>query len=233
MSIKKIKYKVASIAAAAVLGLSSLVVLTGVSYATTGSIDWTGQGADSVTACASGQTPYLHWIFTTGGNSSVTSADLTVSGDASGGGAMSQHGGSWSLNTAYSGTAQPTTSTVSASVAYTGSLGNGTANLVISDGCFGAGGQGGGPTMDCDGDFDNSPASECTTTTVTTTGQVLGSSVVAGGAGAAQVSVVPQGSVNGGGGAASKTASGASAVGLVGSLLSLGTGLALFNRRQS
>jgi hypothetical protein len=210
-----------------------LVVLTGVSYATTGSIDWTGQGADSVTACASGQTPYLHWIFTTGGNSSVTSADLTVSGDASGGGAMSQHGGSWSLNTAYSGTAQPTTSTVSASVAYTGSLGNGTANLVISDGCFGAGGQGGGPTMDCDGDFDNSPASECTTTTVTTTGQVLGSSVVAGGVGAAQVSVVPQGSVNGGGGAASKTASGASAVGLVGSLLSLGTGLALFNRRQS
>jgi hypothetical protein len=254
MSIKKIKYKVASIAAAAVLGLSSLVVLTGVSYATTGSIDWTGQGADSVTACASGQTPYLHWIFTTGGNSSVTSADLAVSGDASGGGAMSQHGGSWSLNTAYSGTAQPTTSTVSASVAYTGSLGNGTANLVISDGCFGAGGQGGGPTMDCDGDFDNSPqsectppqpqkdcdgdfdnspASECTTTTVTTTGQVLGSSVVAGGAGAAQVSVVPQGSVNGGGGAASKTANGASAVGLVGSLLSLGTGLALFNRRQS
>jgi hypothetical protein len=255
MGIKKIKFTMVNIAAVMVLGLSSLVALTGVSYASD-TISWTGQGADSVKACDTGQTPYLHWIFTTGGNSSVTAADLTVGGQASGGGAMSQHGGSWTLNTAYSGTAQPTTSTVTASVAFTGSLGNGTANLVISDGCFGTGGEGGGPTMDCDGDFDNSPQSECTPPqpqkdcdgdfdnspasecvpvtggqgggpTTTTTGQVLAANTSA-----PQVAIVPQGSVNGGEGAASSTLSNASVIGLFGSLLSAGAGLALLNRRQ-
>ena len=112
--------------------------LTG-SKAADGTISWTGQGSDSVKACGSGQTPFLHWIFTTGGNSSVTSATLTVSGDASGGGAMSDHGGSWTIDTAYSGSGAPTTGSVSASVSYTGTLGNGNPNLVISDGCYGSG----------------------------------------------------------------------------------------------
>ncbi len=102
-----------------------------------GTVSWTGQGSDSVAACKKGQSPYLHWIFTTGGRSSVTSATLTVTGDASGGGAMSRHGHSWTLDTPYSGSGQPTGSTLSASVAYTGSLGRGHANLVISDGCYG------------------------------------------------------------------------------------------------
>jgi hypothetical protein len=61
--------------------------------------------------------------------------------------------------------------------------------------------------------------------------EVLGN--VTGGQGAGQVAAVPQGSVNGGGGIASSTLSKASAVGLVGSLLSAGAGLALLNRRQS
>jgi hypothetical protein len=62
---------------------------------------------------------------------------------------MSEHGGSWTLNTTYTGTGQPTTNTLSASVAYTGDLGRGQPNLVISDGCFGEGGQGGGGTDLC------------------------------------------------------------------------------------
>jgi hypothetical protein len=99
------------------------------------------------------------------------------------------------------------------------------------------------PQMDCDSDFDNSPASECATggqgggptggTTTTTTGQVLGATTTSGGAGAAQVAVVPEGSVNGGEGAASRTFSHASMFGLVGSLVTVGSGLALLNRRQN
>lgn len=237
---KNIKLTMAGLAGGVVLGFSSLLALPGISYAD-GSVSWTGQGSDSVKACDTDQTPFLHWIFTTGGDSSVTSANLTVSGSASGGGAMSQHGGSWTLNTAYSGTGQPTTSTLTASVAFTGSLGNGNANLVISDGCFGTGGQGGGP-IDCDNDTDNSPAAECQTgglgggptggTTTLSQGQVLAVNTMAGGMGGAQVSTVPQGSVNGGGGAGSKKVSGGAAAGLFASLLSVGSGFTILNRRR-
>jgi hypothetical protein len=242
---KNIKLTMAGLAGGVVLGFSSLLALPGISYADS-SVSWTGQGSDSVKACDTDQTPFLHWIFTTGGDSSVTSADLMVSGSASGGGAMSQHGGSWTLDTAYSGTGQPTTSTLTASVTFIGSLGNGNANLVISDGCFGTGGQGGGP-LDCDNDTDNSPATECapvtggqgggpsggtTTTTTLSQGQVLAVSTTAGGLGGAQVSAVPQGSVNGGGGAGSKTVSGGSAAGLLASLLSVGSGFTILNRRR-
>lgn len=185
MVLQKIKSFGTKFLIAAALTAAPLVALGGVGHAD-GTVNWSGQGADSVKACQSGQTPYLHWIFTTGGNSSVTSVTLTVGGDASGGGAMSQHGGSWTENTGYSGTGQPTTSSVSAHVNYTGSLGNGTANLVISDGCFGSGtttgggGQGGGGTT--------------TNTTTNSGGQVLGTNSQS------QVSRVPAGSVNGGGG---------------------------------
>jgi hypothetical protein len=216
---KNIKLTMAGLAGGVVLGFSSLLALPGISYADS-SVSWTGQGSDSVKACDTDQTPFLHWIFTTGGDSSVTSADLMVSGSASGGGAMSQHGGSWTLDTAYSGTGQPTTSTLTASVTFTGSLGNGNANLVISDGCFGAGGQGGGPS------------GGTTTTTTLSQGQVLAVSTTAGGLGGAQVSTVPQGSVNGGGGAGSKTVSGGSAAGLLASLLSVGSGFTILNRRR-
>lgn len=104
------------------------------------------------------------------------------------------------------------------------------------------------PQTDCDGDTDNSPATDCTTggmgggptgggttTTTTTTGQVLGASttLASGGLGAGQVSVLPQGSVNGGEGAAARTTSSTSVVGLVGSLLLLGSGLVMLNRRNS
>ena len=92
-------------------------------------VDWTpGQG--TYAACEGDETPGLHWIFTPGGNDSVTSATLTVNGTEVL--PMAQSGnGSWSVDS--SGATEPT----SASVTYTGSLGNGNANLVISHGCFG------------------------------------------------------------------------------------------------
>jgi hypothetical protein len=92
------------------------------------------------------------------------------------------------------------------------------------------------PQMDCDSDFDSSPATECTTggqgggpttTTTTTTPQVLGASTTQ------QVAVVPTGSVNGGEGAASRTSNSASLAGLMVSLVSIGAGLSLLNRRQN
>jgi hypothetical protein len=253
MIIKNIKLRAVRLFAAIALAVTPFVAMSGVSSAS-GTVNWTGQGAESVKTCGTDQTPYLHWIFTTGGDSDVSAVSLTVGGDASGGGAMSQHGGSWTINTAYSGTGQPTTSTVQASVAYTGELGKGTANLVISDGCFGEGGQGGGPVTDCDGDTDESPSTECQQPQkdcdndtdnspateceagglgggpTTTQGQVLAISTTAG---VAQVTAVPQGSVNGGGGAGSKTVSTASTIGLLGSLFSVGAGFTMLNRRNN
>lgn len=182
MVIQKIKSLGIKLVLSAALAAAPLAALGGISHAD-GTVNWTGNGADSVKACKTGQTPYLHWIFTTGGNDSVTAANLTVGGNASGSGAMTQHGnGSWTRTTSYSGTGQPTTSTVSAHVTYTGSLGNGQANLVISDGCFGSGGSGGGGGGGGGG------------TSTTTGGQVLGAT------GQSQFSQVPVGSANGGGG---------------------------------
>jgi hypothetical protein len=78
------------------------------------------------------------------------------------------------------------------------------------------------------------PTGGGTTTTTTTSGtpQVLAATTTAG-QGAAQVAVLPQGSVNGGEGAASKTLDKVSLVGLTGALLSVGSGLAMLNRRKS
>jgi hypothetical protein len=99
-----------------------------------------------------------------------------------------------------------------------------------------------GPTMDCDGDTDSSPATECptgglgggTTTTVNNQGQVL-AATTAGGQTTVQNQQVqtPQGGVGAGFGGAAVSSNPAAVFGLGGSLLSLGTGLALFNRRQS
>ena len=97
--------------------------------AQTGTVHWTGQGADSVGPCEPGEDPIIHWVFTTGGNDTVTSAVLTVNGQEF---PMSQSGqGSWSADVP--GT-DPATTT--AFVTFTGSLGSGTANLVMSHGCF-------------------------------------------------------------------------------------------------
>jgi hypothetical protein len=94
-----------------------------------GVVNWTGKGTDSVGPCEPGEDPIFHWVFTTGGNDTVTAAVLTVNGTEF---PMSQSGqGSWFADVP--GT-DPATTT--AFVTFTGNLGAGTANLVISHGCF-------------------------------------------------------------------------------------------------
>ena len=249
----KLKSILIKMAASAVLAIAPLAAFSGMSHATAVStFDWTGHGVTNGSLgsveCDSQNTPYLFWVFTLGGQNTVSSATLTLGGSGSGSVNMtkpSDNAGVFQASTGFFDL-----STLTASVSYTGTLGTG-ANLNISHGCPGTGGEGGGPTMDCDNDTDNSPASECNTVTgpttdcdgdtdsspaseCTTPGQVLGTTTTAGkGAVSSQVSVVPQGSVNGGEGAASSTVSKVSAIGLFGSLLSAGAGMALLNRRQS
>lgn len=100
------------------------------------------------------------------------------------------------------------------------------------------------PQKDCDNDYDNSPASECSTggkgggptggTTTSTTpsagsGQVLAATTTA----PSQVAVVPTGSVNGGEGGAGKTSNPAALAGLAASLAGAGSGAAILWRRRS
>jgi len=101
-----------------------------------GTVSWTGNGTDSVKACAPGVSPYLHWIFTTAGNASVTSATLTLGGSGSGSYVMTQNGngngnGSWSVYTNYYDL-----NSLSAFVTYVGTLGSGNPVLTISSGCY-------------------------------------------------------------------------------------------------
>jgi hypothetical protein len=119
-----------------------------------GKLCYIGQGEDSVKACTEGQTPFLHWIFTTGGSgSTVTSATLVLGGSGSGSYTMSEHGGSWTVDTGFYDLA-----TLSAYVNYVGSLGQGDSNLVISDGCYGT------------STTTQTTTTETTTTQTTTTG---------------------------------------------------------------
>jgi hypothetical protein len=111
-------------------GIMALGVANAAPAMADGIVPWTGKGADSVDQCEPGEDPVIHWVFTTGGNDTVTAATLTVNGTTY---PMSQSGqGSWSADVP--GT-DPATTT--ASVAFTGNLGSGNANLVMSHGCFG------------------------------------------------------------------------------------------------
>jgi hypothetical protein len=108
------------------------VGLGGSALAQTGTVPWTGQGTDSVDQCEPGEDPIFHWVFTTGGNDTVTSAVLTLKGSNF---PMSQSGqGSWSVDTPSIDPAD--IGEGEAFVTFTGSLGAGNANLVISHGCF-------------------------------------------------------------------------------------------------
>jgi hypothetical protein len=133
-----------------------------------GSVNWTtGQG--TYAACGEGETPGLHWVFTPGGNDSVTAATLTVNGSEVL--AMTQSGGgSWSADS--SGASEPT----SASVAFTGDLGNGNANLVISHGCFSSGGTTGSTTGETTGETTGTSSGTSSGTTGETTGETTGTS---------------------------------------------------------
>lgn len=100
---------------------------------------WHGQGATNgsvdTVQCDANNTPYLLWIFTVGGGgNTVSSATLTLGGTGSGSYVGTKMGNEFHFTTPYF---TPDPSTLTASVAFVGSLGRGTANLVISHGCPG------------------------------------------------------------------------------------------------
>lgn len=117
-----------------ILSLSALLNINPNVFAN-GTVNWTGQGVTggslNSTDCSQQQN-YLLWVFTVGGNSNVTSATLNLGGSGSGSYPMTKTGNEWKATTAFFNL-----NTLSASVAYTGSLGNGNPNLTISHGCPG------------------------------------------------------------------------------------------------
>jgi hypothetical protein len=118
----------------AMVGMLAVVLASAGPAFADGVVPWTGQGTDSVDQCEPGEDPIFHWVFTTGGNDTVTAAVLTVKvGGVSTDFPMSQSGqGSWSVDTPGTDPA----AIEEAFVTFTGSLGAGNANLVISHGCF-------------------------------------------------------------------------------------------------
>jgi hypothetical protein len=94
-----------------------------------GTVSWNGaNGADNNTPCVGEEEPGLHWVFTPGGQNSVTAATLTVNGSEVV--PMAQSGdGSWAADS--SGSSMVT----SAKVDYAGTAGE-NANLTLSHGCF-------------------------------------------------------------------------------------------------
>jgi hypothetical protein len=155
-----------------------------------GSVNWTtGQG--TYAACGEGETPGLHWVFTPGGNDSVTAATLTVNGSEVL--AMTQSGGgSWSADS--SGASEPT----SASVAFTGDLGNGNANLVISHGCFSSGGTTGSTTGETTGETTSGTSSGGTSSGGTSSGGTSSGGTTSGTTGTGGVSGSTTGGTTGG-----------------------------------
>ena len=100
--------------------------------ASAATIDWNGvRGLDSITECGPDETPGLHWIFTKGGTSSVTSATLHLDGDTYAGYQGGEGGGAWHFDT-------PSDVDLSggAFVDYTGTAGR-NALVTISHGCVG------------------------------------------------------------------------------------------------
>jgi hypothetical protein len=98
-------------------------------------LPWTGQGSDSVTACDLDQDPYLHWVLTSGGSGTITSAELTISGEKQGDFYREGNATSGAMHF-YSDYFDITDPAFSASASYekTGRVSN--VQLVISDGCF-------------------------------------------------------------------------------------------------
>ena len=98
-------------------------------------VAWTGQGSDSEQCSKDGEGPrdgsWIHWVFTTGGNSTATDVVLQLGGTGSG-----------SYTPASAGNIQFYTpfyelNGLTASVTFEGELGRGNENLVISDFCSG------------------------------------------------------------------------------------------------
>jgi hypothetical protein len=124
----------------ALLGSSALII--GMMVATAGvvsadgQISWTGQGVtDGVLnseVCDESNTPYLLFVFTPGGNDSITGGTLHLGGTGSGDYAINQDNGQWKATTPFF-----TLDGLTATLDYTGDVGTGNVNLVISHGCPG------------------------------------------------------------------------------------------------
>lgn len=113
--------------------LLAIIVLTGILFATRvladGSVSWVGNGQDSEDCQTA--TNYIHWVFTPGGNDSVTAVTLKLGGSGTGSYTMDQKGnGAWQYTTSYFDL-----SDLTASANYTGNLGSGNSVLTISDYC--------------------------------------------------------------------------------------------------
>ena len=115
------KLKLAALLGMVLAGLMSTMALA--------RVPWTGNGEDSITDCAKGRDPYLHWVLTPKGSMKPASATLYVDGDPY---AMGHRGNSAALH-AVTTYYDPDTLT-----AYADESPEGSANkLVISDGCRG------------------------------------------------------------------------------------------------
>lgn len=127
---------VALLAAGLTTAMLLLAPAAGTASATipAGAVVWTGQGTtdgslDTV-LCDENSTPYLLWIFTLGGQNSVTNAVLTVNGDTYTG---TQFGNEIHFTTPFYAT---NTTDTQAYVTFDGATGK-NPNLVISHGCPG------------------------------------------------------------------------------------------------
>ncbi len=132
--LSRVRYVLVSLMFAGTMTATSL---TPVFAATNPPITWTGQGTTdegnlkSVDCTGDTATPgTLLWVFSLGGNNSVTSASLTLGGSGTGTFAMSATG-----NNMKAVTPMYDLSTLTASASYVGTLGTGNSNLVISHGC--------------------------------------------------------------------------------------------------
>ena len=142
------KHRIGALIAAAALTLT----FAGTALAD-GTVNWDGNG---ITAgqfnnevCNDANAPgTMLWIFSPGGNDSVTGAELTVNGVNYG--AMNQNNGQWKLQIPLIAVGDVN----SASVSFTGSLGSGNAVVTISHFC---------------GDVTTTTTDDVTTTTTTTT----------------------------------------------------------------
>ena len=123
------KHRIGALFAALALTL----MFAGTAFAS-GSVDWTGNGITdghfNTEQCdEANPAGTMLWVFSPGGNDSVTAAELTVNGTNYG--AMNQDNGQWKLQIPLIDAGDVD----SASVSYTGSLGNGNPVVTISHFC--------------------------------------------------------------------------------------------------
>jgi hypothetical protein len=117
-----------------ILSMVLIGIIVGAIPAVADSLTWDQiQGANSLTACTSGQASYLYWIFTTGGGNPLGSEKLTINGNEYDGSIPSDDSSIVKFETPFYDLG-----TLTAHVDYDANiLGNGNPNLVISHGCAG------------------------------------------------------------------------------------------------